>query len=159
MALSPKQQAFVAEYLVDLNATQAAIRAGYSAATAYSQGERLLRNVEVKTAIDAAKAARAERTVVSQDRVIAELARMALYDPADLATAINGPQDIPNLPEDVRRAIVGWGWDKQGNFTLKLSPKTPSLELLGRHLGLFDADAQKQGVVVNLNFGSDDASL
>lgn len=63
---------------------------------------------------------------------------MAFYDPADIAGAnISGPQDIPNLPEDVRRAIIGWSWDKQGNFILKLSPKTPSLELLGRHLILW----------------------
>lgn len=51
MALTPKQSLFVKEYLVDLNATQAAIRAGYSEKTAYSQGERLLRNVEVAAAI------------------------------------------------------------------------------------------------------------
>ncbi len=50
MSLTPKQARFVEEYFVDLNATQAAIRAGYSAKTAYSQGERLLRNVEVAAA-------------------------------------------------------------------------------------------------------------
>lgn len=159
MPLTAKQERFVSEYLVDLNATQAAVRAGYSAATAYSAGERLLRHVEVQAAVTAAKAARAERTGVTQDRVVAELARMAFYDPAALAVEIKGPQDIPSLPEEVRRAIIGWSWDRNGNFTLKLSPKTPSLELLGRHLGLFDADAQKQGVVVNLHFSSDDAAL
>lgn len=159
MPLTAKQDRFVQEYLLDLNATQAAVRAGYSAATAYSAGERLLKNVEVRAAIEAAKKARSERTGVTQDRVVAELARMAFYDPAALAVEIKGPQDIPNLPEEVRRAIVGWSWDRNGNFTLKLSPKTPSLELLGRHLGLFDADAQKQGVTVNLHFGSDDAAL
>jgi hypothetical protein len=62
---------------------------------------------------------------------------MAFYDPADIAGhPIAGPQDICGLPEPVRRAIVGWGWDKQGNFTLKLSPKTPSLIEIGRHLGI-----------------------
>jgi len=138
MALTDKQRRFVEEYLVDLNATQAAIRAGYSANTAASQGERLLRNAEIRTAIERAQAERSQRTRVTADRVIAELARMALYDPADIAGAeIASPADIAKLPEAVRRAIIGWSWDKQGRFTLKLSPKTPSLDLLGRHLGLF----------------------
>jgi hypothetical protein len=73
MALTAKQRRFVDEYLVDLNATQAAIRAGYSAKTAYSQAERLLRNVEVAEATAAGKAARSIRTGVAQDDVIAGL--------------------------------------------------------------------------------------
>lgn len=73
VALTAKQRRFVEEYLVDLNATQAAIRAGYSAKTAYSQAERLLRNVEVAQATAAGKAARSIRTGVAQDDVIAGL--------------------------------------------------------------------------------------
>ncbi len=73
MSLTPKQARFVEEYLVDLNATQAAIRAGYSAKTAYSQGERLLRNVEVAAAVAEAKPARSERTKINQDWVIERL--------------------------------------------------------------------------------------
>ncbi len=60
MSLTPRQARFVEEYLLDLNATQAAIRAGYSKKTAYSQGERLLRNVEVAAAVAEAKSARSE---------------------------------------------------------------------------------------------------
>jgi len=59
--MTPKQERFVLEYLVDLNATQAAIRSGYSAKTASQQGERLLRNVEVAEAIEAGKAKTANR--------------------------------------------------------------------------------------------------
>ncbi|WP_375183503.1 terminase small subunit, partial [Marinobacter sp.] len=68
--LTPRQQRFVDEYLIDLNATQAATRAGYSAKTAASQGERLLRNVDVAAAIAAAKKARTERTEVDADYVL-----------------------------------------------------------------------------------------
>lgn len=57
--MTPKQEAFVAEYLIDLNATQAAIRAGYSEATAYSSGQRLLKDVEVAKHLATAKAERA----------------------------------------------------------------------------------------------------
>ena len=133
--LTGKQKRFVEEYLCDLNATQAAIRAGYSAKTANEQAPRLLVNVSISAAIQAEMNKRSVRTEITADRVLREVSHMALYDPADIAGAnISGPQDIPSLPEEVRRAIIGWSWDKQGNFILKLSPKTPSLELLGRHL-------------------------
>lgn len=69
-ALNPKQQRFVAEYLIDLNATQAAIRAGYSAKTASQIGERLLRNVEVQKALSEAMKKREQRTEITQDMVL-----------------------------------------------------------------------------------------
>lgn len=70
MALTPKQQRFVDEYLIDLNATQAAIRAGYSAKTAEQQGPRLLGYAGVSAAIAAAQEARKARTEITQDYVI-----------------------------------------------------------------------------------------
>lgn len=133
--LTGKQKRFVEEYLCDLNATQAAIRAGYSVKRAEFTGSDLVRNRKVAAAIQAEMDKRSVRTEITADRVLREISHMALYDPADIAGAnISGPQDIPSLPEEVRRAIIGWSWDKRGNFILKLSPKTPSLELLGRHL-------------------------
>lgn len=123
---------------MDLCATQAAIRAGYSPRSAEVTASRLLRNAKVAAAITEAQKARSERTEITQDRVLQELAAMAYYDPADLvSTPMNGPADIAKLPEHVRRAIIGWGWDRHGNFTLKLSRKTPALDLIGRHLGMF----------------------
>lgn len=68
--LTPKQRRFVAEYLVDLNATQAAIRAGYSEHTAKQQGQRLLTNADVADAIGAALKTRSDRTEVTQDQVV-----------------------------------------------------------------------------------------
>src|SRR3954471_4710859 len=79
--LNDRQRRFVEHYLVDLNATQAAIRAGYSAATASEQASRLLANVKVAAAIAEAQAARSRRTEVTQDRVVLELARVAFGDP------------------------------------------------------------------------------
>ncbi len=73
MSLTPRQARFVEEYLLDLNATQAAIRAGYSKKTAYSQGQRLLKHVEVAAAIQKAQEARSERTKIDQDWVIERL--------------------------------------------------------------------------------------
>jgi len=68
--LTAKQELFVQEYLVDLNATQAAIRAGYSEKTADVQGPRLLGNVRVKERLDAAVAERTERVQITQDEVL-----------------------------------------------------------------------------------------
>ncbi|MCR9090518.1 MAG: terminase small subunit [Proteobacteria bacterium] len=135
--LTAKQRAFVDEYLIDLNATQAALRAGYSPRTAKQAGTENLAKPAIKAAIDARMEQRQERTEVTADRVVRELSRMALYDPADIVrNGIKKPEDIADLPEDVRRAIIGWSWDRHGNFVLKLSPKTPSLDLLARHLGM-----------------------
>ena len=75
--LTPKQQRFVEEYLVDLNATQAATRAGYSARTANEQGARLLAKASVSEAIEKAKAQRMERVQLTQDEVIDGLRREA----------------------------------------------------------------------------------
>lgn len=84
MALNEKQQKFADEYLIDRNATQAAIRAGYSKSTAYSQGQRLLKHAEVAAFIDKRREDLAERTEITQDRVLQELWAIATADPNDL---------------------------------------------------------------------------
>jgi hypothetical protein len=68
--MTPRQRRFVDEYLVDLNATQAAIRAGYSTHTAEQQGPRLLGNAEIAQAVGAAQQARSERVQITQDDVL-----------------------------------------------------------------------------------------
>jgi phage terminase small subunit len=68
--------------------------------------------------------------------VLREIQRLAMFDPADL-TEVKSPADIKALPEHVRRAIVGWGWDRQGRFTIKTA-KEGALEMLGRHHSLFN---------------------
>lgn len=75
--MNPKQARFVDEYLIDENATQAAIRAGYSAKTAHAIGSRLLSKVEIMAAVNAGRAAIAKRNAVTQDEVIAGLRREA----------------------------------------------------------------------------------
>ena len=80
MSLTAKQDCFVQEYLIDLNATQAAIRAGYSPKTAEVQGSRLLANAKVREAVDIGKEARSERTGITQDEVIAGLKKEATLE-------------------------------------------------------------------------------
>ncbi len=109
MALTPKQARFVQEYLIDLNATQAAVRAGYSERTACEQGARLLANVKVREAIQAAEKKRQERTEITQDYVIGKLVEIADRTASDC-------QDSD----------------------LKYSNKIKALELLGKHVGAFE---------------------
>lgn len=82
--MTPKQQRFVLEYLVDLNATQAATRAGYSAHTANEQGARLLANASVAAAVAAGLEARAERTAITADAVLRQWWQLAVADPNEL---------------------------------------------------------------------------
>lgn len=111
--LAPMQLLFVREYLVDLNATQAAIRAGYSEKTADVQGHQLLKKPLVGNAIAEAKAMRAKRVEVTADRVLAELAKIgfsSLSDVTDWGTkevAFGFDEDGKRLrPEDIGDATV-----------------------------------------------------
>lgn len=178
MSLTNKQRKFVVEYLVDMNATQAAIRAGYAEKNADVDGPRLLGNAGVAAEIAAALDKRAAKTGITAERVLKEISDMAFWDPADLVeimqpldevaghdpddgavvringigyvlSGIIGPMDIKKLPEGVRRAIVGWGYDRNDNFTLKLADKAKALDQLARHLGLYN-DKLEVNVTDNL---------
>ena len=102
MALTEKQERFVAEYLVDLNATAAAKRANYSERTAYSMGQRLLKKVEIQAAIQEAIKKRAHRTEITQDMVLKELAAIAFSNGADFAQVV-----VREVPEDVWDPVAG----------------------------------------------------
>jgi phage terminase small subunit len=116
--ITDRQQRFVEEYLVDLNATQAAIRAGYSAKTAASQGERLLRNVEISAALTAAQAVRSKRTEITQDYVLDNL--RSVVERCMQAEAVLDREGQPT-----------------GEFTFNAAGANKGLELLGKHLGMF----------------------
>lgn len=166
--LTPRQERFVAEYLCDLNATQAARRAGYSAKTAEQQGPRLLGNVGVAQAIAKAQARRAERTGITQDRVLQELARIAFFDPRKLFTDAGNPIDIHDLDDDVAAVLAGLDIvverteEGRDGFTsvrkYKLTNKLGALEAAMRHLGMFkDSLELKGGIAVTIS--QDDAKL
>ncbi len=117
MSLTPKQARFVEEYLLDLNATAAAKRAGYSERTAYAQGQRLLKNVEIAAAIQKAQEARSERTKISQDWVIERL--VGVYKASMEA-----------------RPVCDKNGDEKG-FTFNPTAANRALELIGKHKGMF----------------------
>ncbi len=146
--LTNKQAAFVAEYLVDLNATQAAIRAGYSERTAYRIGAELLQKTSVAEAIAAGQAKRAQRVEITADRVVSELAKIAFADPRDLMEW--GPDGVKlkasaDLTEEQAASVaeVSETTTKDGgSLKLKKHDKVKALELLGKHLGIFEPEVR-----------------
>ena len=140
--LTAKQKKFVEEYLIDLNATQAAIRAGYSPNTAQEQSSRLLSNVMVKNEIDKAMAERSRRTGINQDRVLRELAKIAFVNPNDVinfrdaTVKMTSEENLAAIASIKVKKIPG----EYGDATereVKLYDKLRALDLLGRHLGMF----------------------
>ena len=144
--LTQRAQAFVREYLIDLNATQAAIRAGYSEKTAHSQGPRMLENVGVKNAIAEAMKKRASAVELSAERVLLEASRLALYDIRRLYNADGTMKAITELDDDTAAAIVGidvievGGEEPSITKKYKLADKNSALERLFKHLGLYELD-------------------
>lgn len=157
MALSKKQKTFCDEYLIDLNGTQAAIRAGYSPKTANEQASRLLANVNIRTYIDKAIAERSKRTGINADVVVRELARVAFLNPRKLIDLKHGTV-LPDASDDDLAAIqyvkTKTYKSEQGEIIeteIRFNDKNRALELLGKHLGLFkekiDIDAN---AVINI---------
>lgn len=154
--LTEKQKRFVEEYLNDLNATQAAIRAGYSPNTANRIGSENLTKPDVKNAIQKAIAARQERTKITQDRVLQELAGIAFANGADFVKVVGhgAAQMVEIMPtdeldSDKRAAISGIEETKYG-IKVSTCDKVRALELLGKHLGMFDGKPKGTSEETNL---------
>lgn len=174
--LTPKQKAFVQEYLIDLNATQAYIRAGYKVKdenVAAVMASRMLRNDKVQGALNKAMQNREIRTEITQDRVLKELAKVAFSSGADFAQVKTEKRkkqiwndstqeydekeveeqfvelfDTDKLPADKKAAISGI---KEGKYGIEVSScdKVRALELIGKHLGMFKDKVELSGQVNN----------
>ena len=155
--LTPKQQRFVAEYLVDLNGKQAAIRAGCSPKSAEVTASKWLIIPKVRAAVDARKAKRAAKVEVKADDVLRELQTFGHFDPKGLYDDKGAWLPVPQMPEHVRRAIAGIEieeiYDADGTLRgytkkVKFWPKHRGLEMLGKHVKLFGDEAG--GSVTNI---------
>jgi len=159
--LNARRQAFVNQYVIDLNATQAAIRAGYSKARAEQTGHDLLREPGVAEAIAEAQRERNSRVQLTQDRVLQEVMRLAFLDIRKALNPDGSLKAITELDDDTAAAISGLdlleefaghgedrmqiGWTKK----LKLADKKGALELLMRHMGMLNDKLKLQGDAAN----------
>nr|DAY64385.1 MAG TPA: Terminase small subunit [Caudoviricetes sp.] len=160
MALTPKQKIFANEYLIDLNATRA-YKVAYprvrSDEVAKAAASRLLTNVNVASYIEKRMKDREHRTEITQDRVLQELAKIGFADVTDFVT-IEGRGSVPvvkvkatdDMPRDKLGAIAGIKEGANG-IEIKLNDKGKALELIGRHLGMWNDKVQVSGQVETNN--------
>jgi phage terminase small subunit len=183
--LTAKQQRFCDEYLIDLNATQAAIRAGYSDKRASEQAYQLLQKTTVKAYIQERMEDRTKRTEITQDMVLRELAIIAFSNAANYASIVEKdamvevdgatvplhdsdgnpvkyrtvePVLTADLTEEQKKALSVIKKGRDG-FEIKPYDKVRALELLGKHLGMWtdkmELDADME-LNINIDYGDDD---
>lgn len=158
--LTAKQKKFVEEYLIDLNATQAAIRAGYSPKNAGKIGHELLE--KTRNEIDRAIAERSRRTGINQDRVLRELAKIAFVNPGDVINfdeaTVKGDAKEEDLAAIASVKIKNIPTE-DGEITereIKLCDKLKALDLLGKHLGIYDKhESEDKNLTITINKASE----
>ena len=154
--LTAKQARFVDEYLVDLNATQAAIRAGYSRKRADAIGFENLRKPEIESAVQAAMGRRSARTEVTAERVLEELAKIAFGDVRSIFDESGALRRISDLGDNAAACIAGCDivtvskgeGEVEYVAKIKMTDKIRALELCGRHLGMFKDKLEVEGALV-----------
>ena len=164
IVLVKRRERFVEEYLIDLNVTQAAIRAGYSPKTAYSIGHELMKIPEVRARIDKAMADRSKRTGINADRVLQELGKIAFLNATDLVDLDTGNIRDNATAEDraaiaaIRVKVIPSEYGDGVERVVRMADKLKALELCGKHLGMFK-DSPDGGapvtVVINYDYGPD----
>ena len=158
--LTPKQKKFIAEYLIDLNATGAALRAGYSKKTATAMGHENLRKPNIEYHIQLAMKKQQLRTQVTADRVIAEFAKIAFVKECDFYDNNGNVKRLSELDDTQKAALQSYTIKTislgDGEYeevpVFKIHDKIKGLENLGKHLGIFEKDnTQSNKIVVTKN--------
>ncbi len=152
--LTDKQEKFCQEYLIDLNGTQAAIRAGYSEKTAQAISTENLTKPLIQNYLASLKKSASERTQITSDMVLRELGKVAFIDLRKFYGADGRLLAVSDLPDDAAASLGGIetfeeiGFDPEKGVSvktgdvkkIKIWDKLKALELLGKHLGFFEAD-------------------
>lgn len=165
MALTPKQRRFVEEYLVDLNATQAAKRAGYNPKTAHTIGHENLSKPEIAAELAIRRRAVQDRTEITQDRTLLEIARLAFSDPRRAFRSDGALLPVKEWPDDVAASIASIKVKRvleDGAPTevaeVKFWDKNSALEKAAKFQGLYEKDNKQKGPVTVV-FEARDAEL
>jgi phage terminase small subunit len=148
--LNDKQKLFCKEYLIDLNGTQAAIRAGYSEKTAGQQAEQLLKKLEIAAYVQELKEKRSEKTEITAEMVLRELAKIGFSNIQDYIKEGFTISEISKLNKDHAAAIESVKIKEiHGDFpatevTFKLHDKLSALEKIAKHIGFFSEDNKQR---------------
>lgn len=141
--MTPRQEKFVQEYLLDLNATQAAIRAGYSAKTANAIAGRLLVNVSIQKEIQKKFEDRSKRTEITADETLKQLAIISFGSMKDVATwgpdgvTLKNSEELSDEQAFLISEISENATESSKNIRVKIKDQLKALEMLARHLGMF----------------------
>lgn len=145
--LTDKQERFCEEYLIDLNGSQAAIRAGYSKDTAGSIGFENLKKPEIQNRIQELQLERSQRTGITADMVLQELAKCGFTNIQDYINGNLSIKDIASLDADktkaiasIKKTITEFEGGSKEMVEFKLHDKLKALEMIGRHIGFFEKD-------------------
>lgn len=135
--------------MIDLNATKAAIRAGYKPTTARQMGNLLLTKVDISSHVEQLREKQSKRTDITADMVIAELARIGFHNVKDFVNGGNNVLELKGIDSNKTAAVAGVKTtvnENSGNITteIKFHDKVSALEKLGRHLGIFERDNAQQ---------------
>ncbi|WP_109437828.1 terminase small subunit [Aquimarina sp. AU119] len=159
--LNAKQKRFCEEYVIDLNATQAAIRSGYSKKTARSQAQRLLTKVDIQNYIKSLQSEIQDRNKITVDECVQILANIARFDISEVYNELGGMKAIAEIPKEHRTAITGIESEQQFDFMdgekipagiikkIRTSGKESAIDKLMKHLGGYEKDNQQKQVVID----------
>ena len=147
--LTPKQARFIEEYIVDLNATQAAVRAGYSPKTAFCIGIENLKKPLIKKHLAERQREIAGEIGISQKRVLEEYSKLAFFDPRKLYDKNGEFKPVHELEAEVAAALTSIK-EKEGEKEYKYGDKKGALDSLAKHLGLFKDEEETKGVTINI---------
>lgn len=148
--LNPKQLKFIDEYLIDLNAKQAAIRAGYSVSTAEAQGSRLLSKSHILARVDARRLELSEATKVNQEWVLNRLIEIS----NKCVQAVPVMEFDPVAKEMRQKKALNDKGEEVGVFMFDSNGANKATELIGKHLGFFEKDNRQinvfQGIQIDI---------
>lgn len=155
--MTPKNEQFCREYMIDMNATQAAIRCGYSKKTANVQGSRLLTKADIKLRIEELQKELRERTGLSAEKVLREMEMIGFSNIQNVLGEGNTIKDITTVGKEiaatvksVKTTITKTDFETRTQVVIELYDKRATLVDLGRHLGIFETDNAQKKTVFNV---------
>lgn len=153
--LSDKEERFCQEYIIDLNATQAAKRAGYSEATARQIGSENLSKLDIQERIGQLKEARVKRTEITADKVLKELAKLGFSNIADYVNDDMTMKQLKTIKRrksaaisSIKKSVTTFDGGEKETIEFKLYDKKGALELIGKHIGFFKEDNQQKSDIL-----------